>query len=109
MAIDTNQLLKQMVTAASAAFKNKWPDVEEYATSELTKIAEDIAFIEAQSLAGKMTPEQAKLQLHLQTNASKIVLLAAHGMTILAVEAAINAALNVIKEAVNTALGFAIL
>jgi hypothetical protein len=109
MAIDPEALLNQMVTAAAAAFKGKWPDVKDYATSELNKIAQDIAFIEAQRLTGAMTEEQAKLQLHLQTNASKIVLLAAHGMTILAVEAAINAALSVVKDTVNKALGFVIL
>ena len=109
MAIDADALVKQMVSAAAAAFKDRWPDVKDYATSELNKIAQDIVFIEAQRVTGEMTEDQAKLQLHLQTNASKTVLLAAHGMTILAVEAAINAALNVIKETVNAALGFVIL
>ena len=107
--IDANMLLTQMVSAASVAFKDKWPGVKDYAQSELNKIAQDIAFIEVQVLAGKMSPAQAKLQLHLQTNASKIVLLAAQGMTILAVEAAINAALSVVKDTVNKALGFVIL
>ena len=107
--IDANALFNKMVSAASTAFKDKWPGVKSYAETELKKIAVNIASIEAQRLAGKMTEEQARLQFRLQTNASKTVLLAAQGMTTLVVEAALNAALGVIKDTVNTALSFVLL
>ncbi len=108
-AINTDALLKNMLAAASAAFRAKWPGVKDYVESELKKIAADIEFIGKQTLAGKMTEKQAKLHLQLQINASKTVLLAAKGMTLLAVESAINAALGAIKDTVNTALGFVLL
>ena len=109
MAIDLSQLLPQMLAAASAPLKKQWPVVKDYVESELKKIGESIAFIEAQRLAGKMTDEQARLHLELQKMASKNVLIAAEGLGYLAVEAAINAALGVIKTAVNTALKFTLL
>jgi hypothetical protein len=45
----------------------------------------------------------------MQKLASQNVLLTLQGLSLLAVEAAINAALGVIKTAVNTAIGFALL
>ncbi len=45
----------------------------------------------------------------MQLNASKAVLLTIEGIGLLAAEAAVNAVLDVIKDSVNTALGFAIL
>lgn len=109
MAIDITDLLEKMARAASASFGDQWPAVRSYAEIELKKIAADIAYIEQEFAAGRMNATQARLQLHLQANASKIVLLTAKGMTILAVEAAINAALGVIKDTTNAALGFALL
>jgi hypothetical protein len=47
--------------------------------------------------------------MEMQKNAARMVLLAIEGLGILAVEAAINAALAVVKEAVNGALDFALL
>ena len=45
----------------------------------------------------------------MQKNASRSVLLTVEGLGILAVEEAINAALDVIKGAANKAIGFALL
>jgi hypothetical protein len=104
--INVEDLLQKMLAAAAGPFKQQWPNVKDYAQTELKKIAESIAFIEAQAALGQMTPEQAKLHLDIQKNASRMVLLTIEGLGILTVEAAINAALAVVKEAVNTALKF---
>ena len=45
----------------------------------------------------------------MQTSASRNVLLCLQGLALLAVEEAINASLDVVKTAVNTALGFALI
>ena len=47
--------------------------------------------------------------MEIQKNASRTVLLTIEGLGLLAVEAAINAALNVVKDAVNTGIGFTLL
>ena len=59
--------------------------------------------------AGQINQAQAVLLLDMQKSASRSVLLALQGLALLAVEAAINAALGVVKTAVNTAIGFALI
>ena len=107
--INVDDLLKKMLAAAAEPFKKQWPSAKDYAESEIKKIAESIVFIESQRALGKMTPERARLHLDIQKNASRTVLLALEGLGILTVEAAINAALAVIKDTVNSALKFALL
>ena len=108
-AINIDELLPQMLNAAAGVLKKQWPEVRAYAESEFKKIGQSLLFIQAQTASGAMTQKQAQLHLDLQKFAAQNVLLALEGMDILAAEAAINAALAVIKDAVNKALGFALL
>ena len=108
-AIDVSALAQEMLAAARGVLKKRWPDIRDYATQEVKKIASDIAFIEAQVLEKKMTPEQAKLHLEIQKNAARTVLLASEGIGLLAAEEAINAVAKVAGKALNTAVGLTIL
>jgi hypothetical protein len=107
--INVSELVKKMLEAAEGALKEKWPYTKNYAESEFKKIGESIVFIQNEVLAGKMSEERAGMHIEIQKNAARMVLLSLEGLGILAVEAAINAALAVIKETVNTALDFALL
>lgn len=107
--INVSELVKNMLKAAEGALKEKWPDAKYYAESEFKKIGESIVFIQKEVLAGRMTEDRARLHMEIQKNAVRMVLLTIEGLGILAVEAAINAALAVLKETVNTALDFALL
>lgn len=107
--IDIGSLIKDMVTAAKGVIKKEWPDLKAYAECEFKKIGESILFIESQHALGKMTEEQAKLQMDIQKNASRTVLLAIEGVGLLRAEAIINAALKKIKDAVNNAVGFVLI
>lgn len=109
MSIDVADLLTDMLEAAKGVLTEKWPEVRDYAKTELKGIAEGIALIERLHVAGQIDEEQAKLLLDMKKNTAKIVLLTIEGLGLLAVEQAINAALNVIKETVNGALDFALL
>lgn len=106
MAIDVSKLTEDMLGAVKGVFEKKWPTVKGYAEMEFKKIAESIAAIERMKLAGKITEEQARLHLDIQRNATRVVLLTLEGLGILIVEQAINAALGVIKDTVNSALGW---
>jgi hypothetical protein len=55
---------------------------------------------------GQINQQQAALLLDMQKGASWSVFLTLHGLALLAAEAAINSALNVIKGVVNTAVTF---
>lgn len=107
--VNVEELAAKMLEAAKNVFSSKWPEAKDYAESEFKKIAESVAFIEAQCALGVMNKEKAKLHLNMQKNASKMMLLCLEGLGLLTVEKAINAALAAVKDTVNTALGFAIL
>lgn len=109
MALNLDQLLPQMLKAAEGVFAAKWPDVRSYAEGEFRKIGLDILRIEQMKLSGKITPEQAGLLLDIQKNASRAVLLSLEGIGLIMAQNAINAALGVIRDTVNKALGFVLL
>ncbi|MDP1895493.1 MAG: hypothetical protein Q8K87_15345 [Hydrogenophaga sp.] len=109
MTLSASQLGKDILTALKGSLKEKWPDIKEYGEAESKKLAQALVMVEALKISGKINEEQAALHLEIQKNASRTVLLTIEGLGILAVEAALNAALNVVRDAVNTALGFALL
>jgi|SRR6516164_4030010 hypothetical protein len=107
--IDANELLADMLKAVKKSLENKWPQVRDLATSEFRKFAQNIEDIKKMKSKGTITLEQAKLQLEIQKNSIKTVLLTEEGLGLLAVEAAINAAIDVIKESVNKIIGWGLL
>lgn len=109
MGLNVSQLGKDILGAFKGALTEKWPDIKDYAEAEAKKMAQTLVMIEALKLSGKINNKQANLHVEIQKNATRIVLLTLEGLGVLAVEAAINAALGVVKDTVNSALGFALL
>ena len=107
--LDFQALFQQMLGAAKTSFSNQWPGIRELATTSLKKLAVNLVEIEKLKLNGSITDEQARLLLDMEKNTFRIVLLSVEGMGLLAVEEALNAALNAVKGAVNTALGIVLL
>ena len=107
--INTVELLENMLKAAEKTFGKKWKEAKGYAESEFKKIGTEIAYIEKEFLTGNMDESRAQLHLKMQKNAAQTVLLMVEGLNKLAVEEAVNAAMAVVKESVNTALGFALI
>ena len=109
MALDVSEISGEMLRAAKGVFAGKWPKVKTYAEAEFKKLAETLAMIEKLRLTGQITAEEADLHLQIQKNAARAVLLTLKGLGLLMVEEAINSALKVVKKAVNTAVGFALI
>jgi hypothetical protein len=109
MAIDISKLAEDMLNAAKGPLTKHWPDIMDNAETETKKIAESIAVIERMKLSGKITEEKARLQLDIQKNATRTVLLAVEGISMVSAEQAINAALNVVRDTVNKAIGWTLL
>ncbi len=107
--LDVSTLLPRMIDSARGSLKDAWPETKEYAEAEFQKIGESLLYIEQEVLAGRMTQRKAQLHVKMQKNATKMVLLSVEGLGILAAEAAIDAALDVVKETVNTSLGIILL
>jgi hypothetical protein len=109
MSLKVGTLASQMLAAALPILKKDAQDAEAFAKLEFTKIAQTIVAIGEQVVAGQINKKQAGLLLDMQKGASRNVLLTLKGLALLAVETALNAALDVVKAAVNTALGFALI
>lgn len=109
MGLDAKKLTGDMLSAALPILRGGASDIETYAKSEFTKIAQAMVMIGSQFATKEINDEQARLLLKMQENASRSVFLTVQGMTLLTAEQAINAALDVVKGAVNTALGFALI
>ncbi len=107
--IDVQKVFTSMIDAAKGVFGKKWPGIKDYAEAEFEKLARTLAQIETLKLSGKISDAEASVLLEMQKNTARAVMLALEGMSLLLVEAAINAALAVIKDTINTALGFALL
>jgi hypothetical protein len=109
MTLDIAALLESMGTAAAGVLQNKWPSVRSFATSEFQKIAQTVVSIGEGVASGEITKDQAPILLDMQKNASRAVLAAVEGMTLIAAEQAINAAFAAVKGPINAFVGFALL
>jgi transcription initiation factor IIE alpha subunit len=107
--IDIQKVFPVMIEAAKGVFDKKWPEVKDYAEPEFEKLASTLALIETLRFRGKISETEASVLLEMQKNTARAVMLTLEGMSLLLVEAAINAALAVVKDTINTALGFALL
>lgn len=103
---DVEAVLGSMAAAAQGVLRDKWPEVKSFATTEFQKIAQTIVSIGEGVASGAISQEQAPILLDMQKNASRAVLAAVEGMTLIAAEQALNAALGAVKTAINTFVGF---
>ena len=109
MDIDFEKLLQDMLSAAKVVLDKHWKEARPFAEQQFKSFNDNIQMIADMKLRGEITEEKARLHLNIQKNSMQIVLLTIEGLGILAVEAAINAAIDIIKGTVNTALGWTIL
>ena len=106
MSIDMDEISSKMVAAFKGVLSDKWPDVKDYAEGEARKLAENFVTIQKLYLSKKINEEQAKLMLDIQRNSARAVMLTVEGLGLILVEEAVKAGLEVVAQAVNTAIGF---
>jgi hypothetical protein len=103
--LDWNDLVKKMLGAAKPILLQHYNEAEPYAESEFKKIGEAVTTIIKLKALGKITEKKAMLHMQMQALAAQNVLLTVEGIGIVTAQEAINAALGVIRDAVNAALG----
>mgnify|MGYP000255315524 CR=1 FL=1 len=109
MSLDINVLAKDILTAAKGVFNDKWPGVQNYVESEAQMYAQRLASVAKLYADGHITEERARKHLAMQKEAWETTLISVTGLSQLMIEAALNAAINVIRGAVNRTIGFALL
>ena len=107
--ITADNLGDKIFDASKSEFGAKFGLVKKYLKTESEKLAITLRMIIEGRATGEVTEEEAKILLNMQKLAAKAVLTAAEGMSLLAVESAINAALAVVKDFVNSKVGFPLL
>ena len=106
MALKASTLVKEMLAAAKGEVGERWPEIKVYAEAEAKKLAQTLVMIEKLKVSGRITKKQADILLDMQKQTSRVVLLTIEGLSLLAAEAAVNAAMKSIRDAVNDAIGW---
>lgn len=109
MALNFNSLLEQMVDAAKESLGKNWEGIKDVAITSFKSLTLHLIEIEKMRASGTITEEKACLLTGMQKDAIKIAIATEKGLSLLAAEAALNAALDVVRNTVNRAIGFAIL
>lgn len=97
-----------MITGFKGVASQAWPTVKDFATSELKLLAQSLIEIQALAAAGGISKAEAKSLIRQHKNATIAVMSGIEGMTLLTAEQAVNGAIRAIRQAVNSAAGFAI-
>jgi hypothetical protein len=104
MNINADDIFNKMISAAEGAFGEGWSAVKIYAPAEfkkmsvqLAEIAKNVAVFQIDNTQG-YSPETGKLLFQMQRTACESVLVAVTHLTLLAVQSALNAIINVLKD-----------
>jgi hypothetical protein len=109
MALNFNSLLNGMFGAAKESLGEHWEGIKDVATTSFKSLTMHLIDIEKMKNEGSITEEKAALLIGFQKDAIKIAIATEKGLSLLAAEAALNAALDVVRNTVNRAIGFPIL
>ncbi|TCL70890.1 hypothetical protein EDC14_100835 [Hydrogenispora ethanolica] len=107
--LNIDELVRQMSDAARKALGNQLPETFRYAEDEFKKLGEVLRRIQAGKQAGAIDAADAALLVEMQKNAIQTVLLTVVGSGTVLAEQVLNAALGVVRDVVNSALGWPLL
>lgn len=109
MSLDADAIAKDMISAARGVVDQKWPATREYFESESKMYAQRLASVAKMYADGIISEKRAKEHIVLQSEVWETTLLAVNGLSQILIEQALNAAIDVIRDAVNTATGSVLL
>lgn len=105
--IDVDQLVEDMTDAAKKVLKyKKWSTELRAAKAKFRELGECIKMIERNKTDGLIQEEDARDLIAMQKNAIQSVLLQIKGMQTVMAEMALNAAIDVVRDTVNKAIGW---
>ena len=103
------ELVESMMTAAKTSLGNDWAKAKTFAKPEFSRLARSLVDIGKLTANGDISAAEARALLAIHRNTTRTVLLTVEGLGLLAVEKAINAAIGSVKDAINTAVGVAVI
>jgi hypothetical protein len=110
MSLKISEIFSSMFNAAKDSFGDDWPKAKDHARPKVKKLAQSLVDITKLVATDKVNTQQATALLQIHKNTTQMVMLTIEGLgIIIAVENAINAALNAAADVVNTAAGIKLL
>ena len=109
MKLNKRELRTNMREATRTKLGAMWPDVREYFEAENRKLIETLKMIELLRASGRIDSLTAQSLLEGQFLARETLLLTIEGLTTIMIENTLNAALDSVRDAVNTGLNFKLL
>lgn len=99
-------LQEEMLSAARSIFKDQWAAMDAFATPEFEKLALTILQIQSLTADDLIGESEALVILEMQKHTARGVMMSREGAGLKKVDLAINSGLGMVKNTVNTALGF---
>ena len=107
--INISEVFKTMIGAAKGVLEDHWKEIKPFAEQEFKSYTRNIYLIGKLKIKGSITKQQAKYYMQIQKSSLRTVLLTIEGLGIVAVENAINAAINSVKDIVNKTIGWVVI
>lgn len=107
--LSVTDLFTDMLAAAKASLGKDFSKAKDFAKPEFQRLARSLVDIVKLVAEKKVNQQQAKSLLEIHRNTTKVVLLTIEGLGVIAVENAINAALDVVRTTINKAVKFALI
>jgi hypothetical protein len=102
--INLKSVTKEMLSAIKDVAPDHFKDVRELAEDELEDFAKRTAILTKKVAEGKISKKQAKAILRIRKNAVETVLLSIAGISLLAAQDSMNAAIRVLRKTVDSAI-----
>jgi len=109
MSLNVDAIAKEMIVAVKGVVHDSWPTTRKYFESEAKIYAQRLYSIEKMVNDGIISENRAKEHIAVQKKVWDSTLIAIDGLNDIMVEQSLNAAIKVIRDAVNKAIGFALL
>lgn len=105
MSFDGTAMADKMIGAGATAFGEDWNTARQFAEAEFKTLGSRLETI-AEQVSQGMHPAIAKSLFDAQVRTAIQIIAGTTALTILAVEAAINAMFDVLREVLNDTIGF---
>ena len=103
--LDINKVVNDMLQASAGALIKGGKQASEYASHEYAGFIADIQHVQTMAEQGTITKEEAQALVDQHKLSMQAVLVAVEGLSLIAVQSAINAALAVLSQALSATLG----
>ncbi|HSJ67593.1 MAG TPA: hypothetical protein VK921_07960 [Anditalea sp.] len=104
--LNKEQIYEDMMVAVKSILDHNWKRAKPFAEKQIMLFTESLETIERLKDQEILSEEQAKIYIDIQKRSLRIALMTVDGLEALAVEKAINTALDLVKKTINTALGW---